>query len=306
MSLRLVTGLKLSVLLFVAISGCSRTTETPADATASAAEASDRDVAPEGNTEPDVGTTRTFQPVVLGGGADGSSGPTLTGEAKVSSIRDALDPLQIVVGEWRGITFKKIGGAVSVEEPQWEWDFTTDKEQPALVMQSETSPYFKSARLTWLVDKKSYELTTTDKDGVERVYVGNFSEPVQDVPGDNNKLQRTFKLELTQVEPEEAKKLARVVLAQQENNRYLLEVYDARGDDFVRYDTVAHQRQGTSFAASLDDYGDKECVVSQGLGTISLSHNGKTYWVCCTGCKAAFEEDPARWVAKAEARKKAK
>jgi YHS domain-containing protein len=49
------------------------------------------------------------------------------------------------------------------------------------------------------------------------------------------------------------------------------------------------------------DYGEKTCIISQGLGTISVSHNGKTYWVCCTGCKAAFDADPEKWIAKAAA-----
>ena len=29
-----------------------------------------------------------------------------------------------------------------------------------------------------------------------------------------------------------------------------------------------------------------------GLGTIPVTHAGKTYHVCCTGCVAAFEADP--------------
>jgi hypothetical protein len=127
-----------------------------------------------------------------------------------------------------------------------------------------------------------------------------------DVPGDNNKLQRTFVLELTQVAPEDLSRLSRIVLNQQENNRYLFEVHDRRGDEFAKYDTVANQRQGTSFAANLDDYGEKTCIISQGLGTMSVSHKGKSYWVCCSGCKAAFEDDPERWIAKAAERAKAK
>jgi len=95
-----------------------------------------------------------------------------------------------------------------------------------------------------------------------------------------------------------------VVFSQQENNRYLLEIYDKRGDNMLKVNTVANQREGTSFALNPDDYGDKKCVVSGGLGTSTVSHNGKTYYVCCSGCKAAFEEDPERWIAKFEASNK--
>lgn len=70
--------------------------------------------------------------------------------------------------------------------------------------------------------------------------------------------------------------------------------------------TVNTQREGTSFALSDTDYGEKTCIISQGLGTISVSHNGKSYWVCCTGCKAAFEDEPEKWIAKWEAMNKDK
>ena len=65
-----------------------------------------------------------------------------------------------------------------------------------------------------------------------------------------------------------------MVFSQQENNRYLLEIYDKRGDNMLKVNTVANQREGTSFALNPDDYGDKKCVVSGGLGTSTVSHNG--------------------------------
>ena len=47
-------------------------------------------------------------------------------------------------------------------------------------------------------------------------------------------------------------------------------------------------------------------MISGGLGTSQVSYNGKSYWVCCSGCKAAFDEEPARWVAEFEAKQKEK
>ena len=93
---------------------------------------------------------------------------------------------------------------------------------------------------------------------------------------------------------------------QQDNNRYLLELSRLRGKNFVRFDTAASQREGTSFAVNDSDFKEKTCVISQGLGTIQVSHKGKSYWVCCSGCKAAFEEDPDKWIAKFEAMQETK
>ena len=31
------------------------------------------------------------------------------------------------------------------------------------------------------------------------------------------------------------------------------------------------------------------CLVTGGRGTIEVKHEGKSYWVCCSGCKELFE-----------------
>ncbi len=47
-----------------------------------------------------------------------------------------------------------------------------------------------------------------------------------------------------------------------------------------------------------------------GAGTIRVSYKGKSYYVCCTGCRDAFNDDPegilADYRARLEERKKKK
>ena len=40
-----------------------------------------------------------------------------------------------------------------------------------------------------------------------------------------------------------------------------------------------------------------------GLGTIAVSVGGATYYVGCTGCRDAFNENPAKMLAEYKARK---
>ena len=124
--------------------------------------------------------------------------------------------------------------------------------------------------------------------------------------GDDNKPQQTYKLALAEVDATDPKDQWQVVFNQQRNDRYLMELYKKRGANFARFETVATQREGTSFALSDDDYGERKCVISGGLGTIQVSYQGKSYWVCCTGCQAAFNEDPATWIAEFEEREASK
>lgn len=246
---------------------------------------------------------RTLTPLTLGGsGSSDAAKPSASATAaqQVETVIEKLKPLQVILGTWRGTTRREFGGFKAVDEHEWVWDLTTEPDQPALVMKSGKSPYVKEARVTWLTDADSYRLSVVSPEDETRVFAGEFGKPVQDVAGDDGKLHRTYQLVFTQTEPADASEQWQFAVNQQENNRYLLEVSRKRGKAaFRRIDTVSTQREGTSFALSDSDYGDKTCIISQGLGTISVSYQGKTYWVCCTGCKAAFEEDPERWINRA-------
>jgi len=35
-----------------------------------------------------------------------------------------------------------------------------------------------------------------------------------------------------------------------------------------------------------------------GLGTIEVTHAGKSYYVCCTGCRDYFNENPEKFLKK--------
>jgi len=247
--------------------------------------------------------------ISLGGGTkpsevDAAASRRQTPEQHRRQLLSAMMPLQVLLGTWHGTTQREIGQFKAVDEPSWVWDFQTDRNQPALVMTSATSPYLRSARLTYLTDRDIFQLQAVDAEGETRLLEGTFSEPVQEFQGDDQKMHVKYKLELTQISPTAVRDQWQIVLNQQENNRYLQEMGRKRGTGFLRFDTVATQRQGTSFAKSDAGYGEKECVISGGLGTIQLSYKGKSYWVCCTGCKAAFEEDPASWIAEYENKKK--
>ena len=240
------------------------------------------------------------------GGENGGQSGTLSTEERIQQIMAELRPLQVWLGQWRGTTRREYEGFKAVDNHEWVWDLQTDPTSPALVLDSDKSPYLRSARLTWIPEDSRFLLTAVDAEGTSRDYDGIYSDPVHEVVGPDEKLHRVFKLEFTeQTDLEKSGSESwQLAFAQQENNRYLLEVSKQRGSaGFRRYDTVSTQREGTSFAISDSDYGDKTCIISQGLGTISVSYKGKSYWVCCSGCKAAFEENPEKWIARATAAK---
>lgn len=250
-----------------------------------------------------------FAPIRLGGDAPAAvnaapkTATRESGAEQRESLLAAMMPLQIMLGQWRGTTQREFGDFKAVDEPEWVWDFQSDRDRPAMVMTSAESRYFRQARLTYVTDEGTYRLTTADKDGKARTFEGRFTQPPLDVQGDDKKLHRTYKLELTETNPDDVKDQWQVLFNQVENNRYLFELSRKRSGQFQRFDTVGTQRQGTSFALNDEDYGDRKCIISGGLGTIQVSYQGQSYWVCCTGCQAAFNDDPATWIAEFEAKR---
>ena len=47
-----------------------------------------------------------------------------------------------------------------------------------------------------------------------------------------------------------------------------------------------------------------ECIITGGTGTIAVTYKGKTYYVCCTGCRDEFNANPQKYIDAAEKAKK--
>ncbi|QDU39296.1 hypothetical protein Mal4_36350 [Maioricimonas rarisocia] len=299
-------------LLLALIAGCGGgATDEPAESagpsTAGAVSVSQPSNEPTAQAPSQAAPAPAAIPTISLGGGSSSSAPTTstTTTSPAASRQELLDrmmPLQVMLGNWRGITQREAGDFKGLGDLNWVWDFQTDRNQPAMVMSSEEGPYFRELRLTYLTDMDAFRLTALDDEGTQRTFDGTFSEPVEEFQGDDRRLHRRYRLEFTETEPADPKNAWKIVFDQQDNNRYLLEMHRRRGSRFQRFDTVGTQRKGTSFALNDEDYGEKECIISGGLGTIQVSYEGKSYWVCCTGCKAAFEEDPATWIAEYKAK----
>ncbi len=212
-----------------------------------------------------------------------------------ATAREALKPFNLFVGKWKGTGVPDgVGGAKAkefwTETVEWTWQFKGD--DAWLTATFDKSPKYKSAELRYLADKKLFAIELVTVDGAKLVYRGELK------PGQGKEqiltLERTI---------EDSKATERLVFTLLHHNRYLyrLDAKPAATASFARQYQVGVTKEGESFANVPKG---PECVVSGGTGTSRVVHNGKTYYVCCSGCRDAFKDDPEKYIKEFEAKQK--
>ncbi len=211
-------------------------------------------------------------------------------ESNSDDIIAALEEFNLLIGEWRGVGQPKRGSTAGAwqETGACVWEIT--KPATGIRWKPESGKLWSSALIGYLPEKKQFTLTVTLPDDSTRTYAGKFAE---------QKL-------VVESEPDDAKEVHRVILSLLNENRVAV-LFEKRLEKQTFYNRVAEigfQRQGTTLAAS--DGNGPECVVTGGKGTIAVTHQGKTYYVCCTGCRDAFNDDPDGVLAAYAEKKKTK
>jgi len=206
------------------------------------------------------------------------------------SSKEALQAVQDLVGSWRCTCTPEGTKAEQfknfwIETMSWEWKFK-DKDV-WLNVGFEKGKHFTGGELRYLPVKDQYELTLKNAAKDTLVFTGKLEEKV-----------------LTFERSDEAKKESqRLVFRLLHGNRITYR-YDAKAAGkaiFTKvYDSGA-TKEGVAFASGD---GRPECIVTGGTGTITVSFRGKTYYVCCTGCRDEFNADPAKYVKEFNEKKK--
>jgi hypothetical protein len=208
-----------------------------------------------------------------------------------AAAKAGLQPLNDFIGEWNGN-----GGALPYkptnptwkENINWGWKFKGDDAWMALEFKD--SKYYKSGEVRFLPDTKKIQITMIQKDDKKVVFDGTVKDDV-------------LTAEVTDKDKKESQQIAMNLAAEGIRMIFTYSTKPSGGTVWKKQYQVASNRAGESLAK-----GDKkkECVVSGGLGTMAVSFKGTTYYVCCTGCRDAFNENPEKYIKEFEASKKNK
>jgi hypothetical protein len=200
------------------------------------------------------------------------------------SPREALQALAPLIGGWDGT-----GTHADKQKGFWtekmEWKF---KDKDAwLVVEFDKSKYFRSGELRYDLLKDNFTLTLTNVKKEKVTFVGVIEAG-----------EKTKKLTLEREENKDTERLTFTFL----HDNYIRYKYEVKADGkplFKAKWDVGAKLQGVAFAGGD---GRPECIVSGGTGTSTVSHMGKTYYVCCSGCRDEFNSAPAKYVQEWEAK----
>ncbi|MCI0463189.1 MAG: YHS domain-containing protein [Gemmataceae bacterium] len=212
------------------------------------------------------------------------------GAPQKRSAKEAFQAFHDLIGPWKGTgiptgTREEQQRNFWVEELLWEWQFKgTDA---WLKVACTKGKYLEGGELRYLSDKDAYQLTlrTTAKD--TQTFTGKLKERVLTLERQDDKSGETQRFVFTMLHPE--------------RHLYRYDIKPKGRTLFNKVYQVGCTRQGIEFAKGD---GRPECIVSGGLGTTAVNYMGKTYYVCCSGCRDEFNANPGKYVAEYEKKKK--
>ena len=184
------------------------------------------------------------------------------------------------VGAWRGSGDGKPAGDKKLlwsQTSTWGWKFG---DQPALVLEIKDAKGLASGTLTYQPKDKTYTLKGKDADGTDRTYAGKL---------DRGRLA----LESKDADTGDVRRLTFRTVADGVRLIQTVELQPKGRGPFTKLYEVGATKEGESFAGNR---ATKECIVTGGTGTITVSYMGQTYYVCCTGCRDEFNASPKKYV----------
>jgi YHS domain-containing protein len=212
----------------------------------------------------------------------------LPGE-QYGSAKEALQELQEYIGGWKGNgTSESDKTAIWKENMAWNWRFKGDDSWLELAVKD--SKFYKAGTLKYLTDKKLFQLELTDKADKGLVFEGKLNKKYLTLERVDPATKETQQLKLNTASDGDRLVITYALMA-------------ANRKVFSKEWQIGMTREGVTLAGGKKG---PECVVTGGAGTIMVSYKGATYYVCCSGCRDAFNANPEKIIREHEARMKVK
>ena len=200
--------------------------------------------------------------------------------AELTKVKKALGEVQDFIGQWNLEGTQKDGAKTIAwkEKVNWGWNFKGD---PSLVVEfaEGKGKYYTGGSLKYDVEKKKYLLSLNATDKTEQVFEG--------VAGKDGGL----KLERKDAKTGDVYRLTMSTLS--DGDKFQVKFEKQEGGKGLFNNMYA--MNGLKEGAGGGGIKKPECIVSGGAANMAVNFNGKTYYVCCTGCRDEFNANPKKY-----------
>jgi hypothetical protein len=229
-----------------------------------------------------------IRPIALIGLAASLTQVATAADSKTDESRRALQEVGSFVGEWKGNGESKVGGKSTLWKESLSWGWRFKGGDGWIAVEAKDGKVLTGGELRYDSGKKVYRLTATSRDGNKQTYEGKLT-------------RGRLVLEWKDPGTGDVHRLTLNTLADGARMILLAEVQPKGKGLFATVARVAATKEGESFAGG----GKKpECIVTGGLGTMTVSYMGRTYYVCCSGCRDEVNDNPKKYVDEFEKKKK--
>jgi YHS domain-containing protein len=193
-----------------------------------------------------------------------------------------------MIGAWKGTAVPRANRLKGWPENHlWAWKFS--KGTPVgMTIELKGDKSLTKGQLAYDASTKTYTLEGTDSDGKPVTYRGAM-----------DKAGKALVLDRTGETPEGKERLTLRPNSNHIRYQLLLDRAEPGAPQYKNVIEVGLTKEGESFAAGGAAADLPKCIVTGGAATLNVTFEGKTYPLCCTGCRDEFNENPAKYVKKA-------
>jgi YHS domain-containing protein len=203
-------------------------------------------------------------------------------------IPPAFAPFEHMIGSWKGTGVPTANPLKGWPETHlWAWKFARGV-PIGMSLELKGDKALAKGVLTFDDATKTYHLDGTDAEGKAVSYVGALERTgksqslVLDRVGGEGKDRLTIRPNIN---------LIRCTIE--------FDHQEPGAPQFKRVTQVGLTKEGESFAAGGSAENLPKCILTGGAATMTVSYQGKSYPVCCSGCRDEFNDDPEKYAKKA-------
>jgi YHS domain-containing protein len=227
-----------------------------------------------------------------------TSSAAVADDAGPREIPAALAPFEYLIGRWNGHGVPKDSSSQKFrgwdEKHTWAWKFAKGK-PVGLTLGIDGGKILAAGTLTYEPAQKVYRL-----DGIEPGPAGAHLV----FEGTLDKTGKHLELDHTEADRGAGKSKGTMRLSVWPNANFIRytmahDLKEAGSNRFTHLYEIGLTKDGESLGGTGSAAERPKCIVTGGAATMTLSYQGRTFSICCSGCKDEFEENPEKYVKKA-------